>query len=204
MSTPIPIPRVSREEYLRRERLAEFKNEYHDGEIIAMSGATRSHNRIATNLTASLGTQFRNRRCQNYVSALRVSAQGGKSYLYPDIVVTCGKEVCEDDQFDTLVNPVVVIEILSPATEHYDRGFKFLAYLTIPSLREYVLTTQSPRRFEIYRRRDEVSWLYRSWAFSPPPLVLESIGCTLSADDVYDKVEDVADQEPQRDEPHPA
>lgn len=203
MSSPISISRVSRAEYLRRERLAAFKSEYHDGEIVAMAGASRFHNRIARNITISLGNQLRGGPCQNYVGDMRVSVRGGKSYYYPDIVVTCGKDEFEDNQFDTLVNPVVIIEILSTSTEGYDRGRKFLDYQTIPSLREYVLITQSPRRFEIFRRRDDGTWLYQSWAFAPPPLVLESIGCTLTADDVYHKVEDAADQEPPHDEPAP-
>ena len=201
MSAIPVVTGIPPEEYLRRERLADFKSEYHGGEIVAMSGANRFHNRIATNLTALLADQLRNRPCHNYASDMRVSVRGGKSYLYPDILVTCGKEEYEDNQFDTLTNPIVVIEILSTSTEANDRGRKFLDYQAIPSLREYVLVTQSPRRFEIYRRHDDGSWLYQSWAFSPPPLVLESIGCTLSADDVYFKVEDVDDQEPTHDEP---
>jgi Uma2 family endonuclease len=203
MSAIPVVTGITPEEYLRRERLAEFKSEYHGGEIVAMSGASRFHNRIARNLTILLGNQLRNGPCQNYASGMRVSVRGGKCYLYPDVVVTCGKEVYEDNQFDTLTNPVLVIEILSTSTEANDRGRKFLDYQAIPSLLEYVLVTQSPRRFEIYRRQVDGSWLYHSWAFSPPPLVLESIGCTLSADDVYFKVEDMDDEGSTHDEPAP-
>jgi Uma2 family endonuclease len=121
---------------------------------------------------------------------MRVSVRGGQFYLYPDVVVTCGQERFEDGVFDTLLNPVVIIEVLSSSTEAYDRGEKFLAYQSIPSLREYVLITQSPRRFEIYRNQDDGSWRYESWAFSLPPLVLQSIDCTLKPDQVYFKVED--------------
>ncbi len=192
---------VSPEEYLRRERLAEFKSEYHDGEIVAMSGASRFHNRIVRNLTILLGNQLRDRPCQNYVGDMRVSVRGGKSYFYPDIAVTCGQEEFADDQFDTLLNPIVVIEILSPSTEACDRGSKFLAYQTIPSLREYVLITPSPRRFEVYRRQGGGGWLYESWAFSPSPLVLQSIDCTLAPHEVYFKVEDEDSQEPHHNEP---
>lgn len=203
MSTAIPVRATSPEDYLRAERLAQSKSEYHGGAIVAMSGASRFHNRIARNLTTLLGNQLRDRPCQNYASDMRVSVRGGANYFYPDIIVTCGKEEFEDDQFDTLVNPVVVIEILSPSTEPYDRGSKFLAYQTIPSLREYVLITPSPRRFEVYRRQEGGAWLYEAWAFSPPPLVLQSIGCTLAPDEVYFKVEDESQgsQEPRHDEP---
>lgn len=154
-----------------------------------MSGASRIHNRIVSNLARSLGNQLSDRPCNHYSNDLRVSVRGGESYLYPDVVVTCGQEQFEDGQLDTLVNPIMVIEVLSPTTEGYDRGVKFLAYQSIPSLVEYVLITQSPRRFEIYRRQPDGAWLYQSWAFSPPPLVLQSIGCSLTPDEVYFKVD---------------
>lgn len=191
----IPVPRMSPAEYLRRERLAEHKSEYQRGWIFAMSGASRFHNRIASNLNATLHQQLREGPCRTYVSDLRVSVRGGEAYLYPDIVVTCGKEVFEDEQGDTLLNPVIIIEILSPSTESRDRGAKFLDYQAIPSLQEYVLISQSPRRFEHFRRQGVGPWLYESWSFSPPPLVLQSIGCSLRADDVYFKVEDQAEDE---------
>jgi Uma2 family endonuclease len=184
-----PVPHVIPQEYLRRERLAEFRSEFLDGRIVAMAGTTRKHSRIITNLSTTLDVQLRDRPCNVYTADLRVSVRGGDAYLYPDVVVTCGEETFEDDQFDTLVNPAVVIEVLSPSTEAYDRGEKFQKYQSIPSLQEYVLITPSPRRFEVYRRQADGSWQYQSWAFSPPPLVLESIGCTLSAEDVYRKVE---------------
>jgi Uma2 family endonuclease len=185
-----PIPRVAREEYLRQERLAPFRSEYYAGHIFAMSGASRPHNRIVTNLSTSLDVQLRDRPCNVYSNDMRVSVRGGQFYLYPDVVVTCGQERFEDGVFDTLLNPVVIIEVLSSSTEAYDRGEKFHAYRSIPSLREYVLITQSPRRFEIYRKQDDGSWRYESWAFSMPPLVLQSIDCTLAPDQVYFKVED--------------
>ena len=121
---------------------------------------------------------------------MRVSIRGGKAYLYPDVVVTCGKEEFEDNQFDCLVNPIVVIEVLSPTTASYDRGEKFSEYMTIPSLREYVLITPSPRRMELYRRQDDGSWRYESWPFSTRPPELQSIGCVLLPEDVWSKVED--------------
>ena len=185
----LPLQKITPEEYLRRERLAPFKSEYFGGRIVAMSGARRPHNRIKENLSIAIGNQLRGRRCNSYSSDMRVSIRDGKAYLYPDLIVTCGKEEFEDKQFDSLVNPIVVIEVLSQTTESYDRGRKFLEYMTIPSLREYVLITPSPRRFEIFRRQDDGSWRYQSWAFSPPPLVLQSIGCTLTPEDVYDKVD---------------
>jgi Uma2 family endonuclease len=185
----LPLPLVSPQEYLRRERLAPFRSEYRGGRVVAMAGASRIHNRIVTNISTSLDLQLRDRSCNNYSNDMRVSVRGGKGFSYPDVVVTCGQEVFEDHHRDTLVNPIVIIEVLSPSTEAYDRGEKFLDYQMIPSLEEYVLITPSPRRFEVYRRQADGSWLYHSWAFSPVPIVLQSIECTLTPDEVYSKVE---------------
>jgi Uma2 family endonuclease len=185
-----PSSYVSPEEYLRRERLAVEKSEYRGGTIVAMAGTTRAHCLIVTNLTVTLAGQLRDRLCNVYSSDLRVSVRGGKRYFYPDLVVTCGQEHFEDARQDTLVNPVVIVEVLSPSTESYDRGEKFLDYQTIPSLQEYVLITPSPRRFERFRRQADGAWLYQSWPFLTPPLVLDSVDCTLTFEDVYRKVED--------------
>src|SRR4051812_5144260 len=126
----LTTPRITPQEYLRRERLAEFRSEYRGGRVVAMAGASRIHNRIVTNLTSTLNTQLRDRPCNNYANDLRVSVRGGEHYLYPDVVVTCGREAFEDDQFDSLVNPIVIIEVLSCSTEADDRGEKFLDYQT--------------------------------------------------------------------------
>jgi Uma2 family endonuclease len=186
----LPVTAVSPAEYLRRERLAEFRNEYHGGEIVAMSGANREHNQIVVNITIALGFQLRDRPCSNYSNDMRVSVRGGERYYYPDIVVTCGQEEFEDGEQDTLVNPLVIMEVLSPSTERFDRGKKFHDYQTIPSLREYVLVSPSPRRLEVYRKQPDGTWLYQSSPFSPPPLVLQSIDCALTPDEVYHKVEE--------------
>lgn len=185
----LPDLRVSRTEYLRRERAAEFRSEYHGGLVVAMSGAARKHNRIVTNLTMALGNQLKGRACNNYSNDMRVSVRGGESYFYPDVVVTCGPEEFEDGEVDTLVNPVVVIEVLSTSTEGYDRGRKFLSYQTVRSLREYVLITPHPPRFEIYRKRSDNVWEYESLPFMPVRLTLESVECVLTSEDVWDKVE---------------
>ncbi len=190
----IPVPLLTREQYLRQERRAEFRSEYHRGRVVAMAGTSRNHSRIVSNISISLGVQLRGRPCNNYSSDLRVSVRGGERYLYPDVVVTCGEEQFEDAELDILVNPLVVIEVLSPSTEAYDRGAKFLYYQSIPSLREYVLVSQTVRRFEVYRKQPDGSWLYQSFPFSPPPLVLQSIDCTLTFDEIYDKVEIEAEE----------
>jgi Uma2 family endonuclease len=188
--TAVPVATVSRAEYLRRERLTPFRNEFHRGRVVVMAGTSRVHNRIVTNLVRSLDTQLLEGPCNVYSSDMRVGILGGEHYVYPDLVVTCGQEEYEDSELDILLNPLVVIEVLSDSTEGYDRGEKFRLYQTIPSLREYVLVSQSPRRLEIYRKQPDGSWLYQSSPFAPPPLRIESIDCTLTFDDVYFKVEE--------------
>jgi len=181
---------LSRQEYLEQERSTEFRSEYHAGQIFAMAGASRNHNRIVTNISSSLNVQLKPRLCNNYANDMRVGIQGGKRYVYPDIVVTCGREEFEDESQDTLLNPVVIIEVLSATTEAYDRGAKFLYYQTIPSLQEYVLVSQEKRCFEIYRKQADGSWLYRALQSPPIELELQSIVCLLTAAEVYAKVEE--------------
>jgi Uma2 family endonuclease len=180
---------VSREEYLKLERLADLRSEYHKGQIFAMAGASRNHNRIVTNLSTSLDIQLKSRDCNNYSSDMRISVQSGERYLYPDIVVTCGKETFEDDSNDTLKNPKVIVEVLSSSTEAYDRGLKFLYYQTIDSLQEYVLISQHPHRIEVYYKQADGTWAYRAFNKMPEKIKLQSINCILDTDDIYFKVE---------------
>ncbi|MDR3637404.1 MAG: Uma2 family endonuclease [Isosphaeraceae bacterium] len=192
----IALPSISREEYLRRERLAQERSEYHKGHVVTMAGASRKHNRIVSNITGSLVAQLKGRRCNNYANDMRVAVRGGEFYLYPDVVVTCGPELYEDDEDDILLNPILILEVLSESTEAYDRGEKFLSYPSIPTLREYVMVSQTPPRFEFYHKQEDGSWVYRSWSEAIPPLSLQSIGCTLLAVEVYDKLEDVPRSDP--------
>lgn len=186
----ISLPLISREDYLRRERQALERSEFYRGQILAMAGASRKHNRIVSNIMGSLVAPLKGRACNNYSNDMRVSVRGGEYYLYPDIVVTCGREQYEDDEDDILLNPLLILEVPSESTEAHDRGEKFLSYQTIPSLREYVLVSQAPPRFEVYRKQDNGTWNYQSCPSPAAPLALHSIDCTLLADEVYDKVEE--------------
>lgn len=179
---------VSRSEYLKFERVADVRSEYHKGQIFAMAGASRNHNRIVTNISTSLDIQLKHRDCNNYSSDMRINVQKGKRYLYPDIVVTCGEEKFEDEKSDILLNPVVLIEVLSSSTEAYDRGTKFLYYQTISSLQEYVLISQDPHRIEVYHRQSSGGWDYRSFDQNDNTISLVSVNCILNIDDVYFKV----------------
>jgi Uma2 family endonuclease len=187
MSTA-PLPRIDRLAYLARERAAGERSEYRDGRVVAMAGAGRDHNRVVTNLVATLDNALRHGPCNVYANDLRVSVAGGARYLYPDVIVTCGEEVFEDDRRDNLVNPLLLVEVLSPGTEAYDRGEKFLAYQQIPSLREYVLVTIRPRRVEVFRRQDDGGWRYASYPFAAPPVHLESIDVGLTFASIFARV----------------
>lgn len=186
MSTA-PLPRVDRLAYLARERAAGERSEFRDGRVVAMAGAGRDHNRLVTNLVVALDNALRDGPCNVYASDLRVSIAGGTRYLYPDVVATCGEEVFEDERRDNLVSPLLV-EVLSPGTEAYDRGETFLAYQQIPSLREYVLVTIRPRRVEVFRRQDDDGWHYTSCPFTEPPVRLESIDVELAFEAVFARV----------------
>lgn len=182
------IERLPPAAYLALERQAHIRSEYHDGQLVAMAGASRDHNRIVTNITSALAGQLGERNCNNYASDLKVRAQDGKRYLYPDIVVTCGPEQFEDDAQDVLLNPLVIIEVLSPSTEAYDRGAKFLYYQTIESLQEYALVAQEARRLEIYRRQASGAWLYQLYAETAAVVPIAAIDCAISMTAVYHKL----------------
>jgi Uma2 family endonuclease len=136
------------EEYLERERRAEYKSEYFAGEIVAMAGAKRRHNLVATNTAISLGGQLRDSPCEVYSNDMRVQADGEKQYSYPDVVVVCGEPQFRDGREDTLLNPTVIVEVLSPSTEARDRGEKFLRYRQIESLTDIICSS----------RRTSVAW----------------------------------------------
>src|SRR4051812_40698878 len=138
MSTQ-PKPHLTPEQYLEIERAAEYKSEYFDGEMFAMSGAREAHNVVAMNIGAELREQLRQKPCRVYPSDMRVRVSSTGLYTYPDVVAVCDKPQFADEVTDTLLNPVLVVEVLSPSTEAYDRGRKFDHYKTIESLREYLL-----------------------------------------------------------------
>ena len=177
------------EEYLALERKAKDKSEYFAGEIFAMSGASRQHNLIVANVVATLHGQFRNRPCEVYASDMRVKASPTGLYTYPDVVALCGEPQFDDEQKDTLLNPTVIIEVLSSSTEAYDRGDKFGHYRKLASLTEYVLISQEKLHIEHYVRQPDNQWLL-SEASSPQDTVrLPSINGVLVLAEVYDKVE---------------
>jgi Uma2 family endonuclease len=197
MSTQPKRSLLTPEEYLAIERQAEFKSEYFQGEIFAMAGVQRPHNLIANNIIRVLGNQLLERDCNVYSSDMRVKIKKIEKYTYPDVAVTCGKEIFEDDYVDTLLNPVVIFEILSHSTEARDRGEKFQHYQFIESLIEYILIAQNVVRVEQYVRQSDRTWMYSQYQNLEDVVKLESIGCKLSLKEVYVKVPNVVAQKPE-------
>ena len=180
------------EDYLTLERSASYKSEFHDGQIYAMTGASRKHNLITVNIAGELHSQLKKRSCEAYINDMRVKAAEAPSYHYHDITVVCGKPQFEDGQMDTLLNPTLLIEVLSPSTEAYDRGGKFARYRKIPTLREYLLVTQDQPSIERYQRQGDV-WILSEAVGLEASVALENIDCVLSLREVYDKVLDDGD-----------
>jgi Uma2 family endonuclease len=187
MSSVLTQTRYTAEEYLTLERSASCKSEFHNGEIYAMTGASRKHNLITVNIARELSIQLKKRPCEAYISDMRVKAAEARSYHYPDITVVCGTPQFEDAHLDALLNPTLLIEVLSPSTEAYDRGGKFAHYRKIPSLREYVLVAQDQPTIERYVRHEDV-WILTEAAGLEASVPLASIDCILSLSEIYDKV----------------
>ena len=172
------------EQYLEIERAAEVKSEYFNGEMFAMSGARRKHNLIQTNILSELRQQLRGRQCETYPSDMRVRVSATGLYTYPDVVVVCGEPIFLDDREDTLLNPTLLVEVLSPSTEKYDRGQKLEHYQTIESLRHYLLVASDRVRADLFT-------LPTGWTGTgnlEDMIALEAIGCRLKLADIYEKV----------------
>lgn len=190
MALPKPL---TPEEYLRLERKSEERHEYLKGEVFAMSGASRAHNLIAQNTSRMLGNQIEDRPCEVYQSDMRVKIQATGLYTYPDIVVVCDSPEFEDLELDTLINPTVIIEVLSASTEKYDRGKKFQHYRSITTLQEYILISQEMIQVEQYVRQKD-QWGLRDFGVNEAILNLTSIGCSIQLSDIYRKVSFETDQ----------
>ena len=183
----LPSYYLSPEEYLAIERQAEYKSEYVDGVMYAMAGGSERHNLIAANLIISIGVQIRNRSCRVYPSDLKVRVPNSKRFFYPDVSVVCGGTRFADDERDVILNPIVIVEVLSESTAAYDRGKKFLSYQQIDSLREYLLVSQDEMIVEHYVRQNNETWLYMKAIGLEETILLPSIECEVRLRDIYDK-----------------
>lgn len=181
-------PPVTPEEYLVRERAAEYKNELVDGQIRAMTGASRAHVRIVGDLFAALHSRLRGGPCEVLANDMRVGIAGAGAYLYPDLVAHCEAPRFEDAELDTLLNPAVVVEVLSKSTERYDRGEKFALYRRLESLREYVLVDTHRMHVEHFAREGE-RWLLTESDGPEGVLALPSLGCSVPLREIYERVQ---------------
>ena len=179
---------ITPEEYLLREKDAEFRSEYFRGEMFAMAGASANHNLIVLNAGASLREQLKKKPCRVYPSDLKLRIESTGLYTYPDVSVVSGEPQLETNGGDVLLNPAVLVEVLSDSTEAYDRGKKFEHYRTIPSLKHYVLVAQDRYSIDCFSRKPDGSWLLTSCQSLEATIELEAIDSQLAAAEVYDKV----------------
>jgi Uma2 family endonuclease len=179
---------VTPEEYLALERQAAHKSEYYDGEIFAMTGASRKHNLITTNILGSLWQQLKGKPCEVYPSDMRVRVPSANLYTYPDVVVVCGEPQFEDEHVDTLLNPTLLIEVLSRSTAAYDRSVKSGYYRTIESLTEYLLVAQGEYHVAQHLKQSDGRWLLADIRGLESRVELLSVGCALALSEVYDRV----------------
>ena len=193
--------RLTPEEYITFERKASpdadiIRHEYVNGELIAMSGASRAHNLMTGNIFGELRTLLKGSRCETYMGDMRVSTPTTASYFYPDVTVVCEEPRFEDDVFDILLNPIILVEVLSPSTQAYDRGEKFGHYRQLASLQEYVLVSQDKILVEHYHRQQkqdtapvtQKDWIFTDFQELEETLPLTSIQCELPLQEIYERV----------------
>lgn len=183
-----PPSYVTPEEFLEMERHADHRSEYHGGEIFPMEDTSPAQGLIVTNLGREISLYLKKKPCRVFTGALlRIPSTG--DITYPDLMVVCGQEQFGDRAKDTLLNPVLIIEVLSPSTSDFDRGSKFQRYRSLPSVRQYVTVAQEEPLIEISTRQEEKRWEVVYYEGLDQTIPLASIGCELSAAEVYDKVE---------------
>ena len=181
--------RISPEEYLRIDRAAEFRSEYCNGEMFAMSGGSFAHWRIIGNLVAWLRSALESKECIVGSSDLRIGVSPRGLYTYPDVIVICGEPHFADDQKDTLVNPALLIEVLSPSTEAHDRVLKWAQYRQIESLKGYAMVSQTEPRVEVYTRQTAGRWFFSEFVGLEAQCRFDSIDCEIPVSEIYSKVE---------------
>src|ERR1017187_4222773 len=171
----LPKTYLTPEQYLEIERKAEFKSEYFHGEMFAMSGAREGHNLIVWNLSAELHRQLRAKPCRAYMNDMRVLVNATGLYTYPDVAAVCGEPQFLDENRDTLLNPSLIVEVLSPSTEAYDRGRKFEHYRSVESVSEYLLVSSERVSAELYSRQPDGRWLLTAAAPLADSFNLQSV-----------------------------
>lgn len=185
----VPVRQLTPAEYLAVERAADHKSEYYRGEMFSMAGASREHNLIVHNLARGIGNRLADTACEAYSNDMRVKVDATGLYTYPDVVVTCEKPRFEDSHVDTLLNPTLVIEVVSKSTESYDRGKKAGHYRQIPSLQEYLLVSQHEQSVERYSRQKDGRWQLDEATSLDASIWIEAVGAALPLAEIYLKVE---------------
>ena len=185
-----PKTAYSFDDYLATERtLVDQRHEYLDGQVFAMTGASWEHNVITANLTAKLHARLERRPCTVLSNDLRVRIETANAGTYPDLAVLCEAPEFYDDRRDTVTNPTLLVEVLSPSSEGYDRGEKFACYRTLPSLRQYVLVAQDRVAVDVLTREADSRWVIASFDRLDQEVPLESVGCTLPMAEVYARIQ---------------
>ncbi|MDB5358074.1 MAG: hypothetical protein JWN24_4527 [Phycisphaerales bacterium] len=193
--TAVAKKKLTPQEYLDQERQAPFKSEYYRGEVFAMSGASYEHNRIKDNLARAAGNRLEGGPCEVLTSDMRVKVNATGLYTYPDMTILCGKPQLEDAHGDTLVNPRVIVEILSDTTEKYDRRTKFAQYRRIPSLQEYVLIAQDEPLIERYVRQPDETWVVRIFGDIADTFEFATVAAKIPLSEIYFNVQFDKDEE---------
>jgi Uma2 family endonuclease len=183
-----PLPRITPEQYLEMERAAEFKSEYFEGQVYAMAGGTYPHATIITNVSGELRQALKQKPCTVTSSETRLRVSSGGLYTYPDVMVVRGEARFADDQKDTLLNPTLIVEVLSKSTEANDRGFKFAQYRKLDSLGAYVLVSQSEPRVETFHRQADERWVLSEFVGVDAVCRFESLNCQVLLSDIYHRV----------------
>lgn len=183
------MPRLTPEEYLALERKAETRSEYHDGVVVGLAGALWAHNVLVSNLAVGITTRVRSKGCQAITTDMKVWIPRTRRFLYPDVLVVCAKPEFRDSVTDVLLNPILIVEVLSISTEAYDRGEKFANYRTVDSLMEYVLVAQDRVQVESYLREDSGFWRYSAIEGDTETVPLVALSIELPLAEIYQGVE---------------
>lgn len=188
MSAATVVRRYTPEEYLAQEEIADFRHEYRDGEIVPMTGGSDNHNGIVVNLCAFLKLALRGQDYRVRTSNLRLWIPRYRQYTYPDVLVIQGNPVFQDDRTDTVMNPCLVVEVLSKSTQNYDRGDKFKFYRSIPELQDYVLVDQYSYFIEHYARTEEGLWLLREYDGIEGTINFVSVEVEMAIAEIYEEI----------------
>lgn len=191
MALPNPVSNyITEAKYLELEANSNIKHEYANGEVLAMAGASENHSLITGNIFATFHSQLRGKPCKTHQSDLRVQVTSAGAYRYPDVTVVCGTSEFGDTTPETLLNPTLLVEVLSPTTAQIDYEYKLAEYQKIPSLQEFLIISQERPRIEVWiRQKERDTWLYMDRRGLDSELYLPSIDCTLALSDVYERVD---------------